>query len=109
LSPTTSTAALRVRRVLGGAFSILFVGLAEAEIMNALPGGPFLVLPPLAQVPFVAPGPTGLPCGGALTLDLTAVAPSLAGVSVFSQLLVADASAPGGVASSQGLELTFGF
>src|SRR5690606_28780721 len=28
LSPTTSTAALRVRRVLGGAFSILFVGLA---------------------------------------------------------------------------------
>ncbi len=109
IDPSTTGASLRVRRAIAGMAAILFLGFAEADLPNALPGGSFLVQPPVVQVPFIVPGPAGGPCLGELTVDMTPFVPSLAGVSLFQQLLVADGAAPGGVAASNGLELTFGF
>jgi sugar lactone lactonase YvrE len=101
------TAAIEMEDIRGGAFGSLAWGLSSAAV--PFKQGQFLVGlgPPGGLIPLVFPG-TG-PGGGALTLDFTLPdLPSLSGLSLYLQVLVADPGAPAGVALSNGLEELIG-
>ncbi len=107
--PNSSTASFRVRRARAAAPALLFVGFAEADLPNVIPGGSFFVQPPLTQVSFVIPGPPGAPCVGGFAVNLGPFVASLSGSSLFQPLVVVDPAASSGYATSNGLEITFGF
>lgn len=105
----STTARLTIRRARGGAPAILFLGLSSAAIPGVIPGAQLHVAPPLTPVSFVLPGIPGATGAGKLDLDTTAFLATVAGVTVVHQLVVIDPAGPGGVATSQGLEIRYGF
>lgn len=83
-----------------GAAGLLLLGAAPAAIPTTLGGT--LALAPALSVPLA------LPAGGATIATTVPANPSLCGVSVVLQMLLADAGATHGVAFSPGLALTLG-
>ncbi|MBU0755159.1 MAG: M28 family peptidase [Planctomycetes bacterium] len=99
---------LTLNECLGGASSMLVLGMAEASL--PFRGGTFLV-DPVDAVFFPLPlgGSAGVPGAGSLILNFTTPNdPALTGVSTYTQLGVFDAGAIMGLSLSNGLKATFG-
>ena len=91
----------------GGAAGALLFGVGRASI-PAL-GGTLLVQPPLLPLPLALGGPPGVPCTGTASTSIPIPNdPLLLGAVFQVQALVLDPGAPGGVAMSDGVELTVG-
>jgi hypothetical protein len=105
----TPEATIRVRRLLAGAPAFLLLSLAKGSFGGVpAPGVTLLVAPPLFVLPLpLAPGPAGTPGEGGYDIPIVTNG-SLAGVRVFLQVYGSAPLEPGGVASSNGLELLHG-
>ncbi len=102
------TATLRVREALGGTFSLLAVGGAEASTPSpVLPTLIHYTLPIITVLGFVMPGAPGQAGAGQLDIPI-AIPPGFAGTTLFFQHFTFDVAAPEGIAHSNGLEFTIG-
>lgn len=105
----STTAELRLRRASGGAPVVLLYGLNEAAIPNSpVFGATLYVGPPISSVTVFAGGFPGVPGAGTLDVNLAPVLPIVAGVTLVIQVAVLDGGAAHGIATSNGLALTFG-
>lgn len=106
-----NTVELRIRGGRGGAMAVLARSRARSERLDWPATGVTSYVDPddaffvTSTVPLS--GPPGLAGAGSATVTLP-VPPGFAGVREYFQVWIADREAPGGVAASQGLELTFG-
>jgi len=101
--------AIRLVRAIGGSAGFLAISFAETELSDfPLPGLTALVDPlaSLILIPLVTVGAGGEAGAGSYVLPVT-VAPAFVGTSFFHQAFVFDGSGPSGVATSNGLEITY--
>ena len=100
---------LEIRDFVGGAGGVALLGFAEGNLAGL--GGTIYVNfgAPFLFLPLTLPGTPGDPGAGDLDLPL-GLTPSerLCGISTYWQVLCADAAAAGGIAMTNGLEITFG-
>lgn len=98
-----SSVSLDVSNALGGAVAAYMMGLAPASIPAM--GGTLLVAPPAATLAVTLGGSPGTPGAGTFSLGLPIPNnPGLSGVTLYTQVVVADPGAPSGVAFTAGLE-----
>ncbi len=98
---------LTLDRAVGGASSVLFVGLAGAAV--PFKGGTFYVGALVLSVPLPMGGAPGAPGAGALTLPAALPAnPLLSGVNVHLQAAFTDGAAVKGASLTKGLRMTIG-
>ena len=108
--PNSTTAAVRIRRATGGAMALLRVGAGPANLRSGpLPGLVHLIRPPyLPLVPLPLSGASGAPGAGSADFSLAPYGTLHAGSRFWLQAFVLDPAAPGGVSSTNGMELSFG-
>lgn len=108
LKPGSTSAAIRLRRGLGGSSALLVVGFGEGSLpMGAQTS--LLVQPPLfllLSVPLA--GPSGVAGAGTFDFDVTPATAAAAGFTFYHQVFVVDPAHPLGAAASNGLELVYG-
>jgi hypothetical protein len=100
---------LIVSRALGGAPALVVVGATEAFIPDfGLPGLTAWVQDFVFDLPLTLGGPAGQAGKGAIDVAVGPLPPSVAGVTVFLQLAVADPGAPYGLTVTNGVEVHHG-
>lgn len=98
---------LRVSQGLGGTVGLMFIGTGA----GSFPGNGWTLLinpglPGFLTVVLPIPGPAGVSGAGAITLPGSIPAnPTLDGVTLHLQLIMADAGAPGGLSATDGLQI----
>lgn len=100
----STTFTIQISSAVGGANSMIFLGLGQTSI--GAPWGTFLVDPSpiLLQVPIPLGGIPGAPGTGSASLPAAIPGdPALVGLEFFSQVLVADNLSTGGISHSEGL------
>jgi len=109
--PGSSSAALRIVRARGGAVATIRMGAGPGRPAASVLGGVTRLLQPPFATLAVLPlgGPSGAAGEGAGELALAPFTGPLAGQTFWLQAVVTDPAAPGGLRSTNALELVFGF
>ena len=100
----TGTFGVTLDQTLGGAAGQLLIGASQASV--PLAGGTLLVALPWVMVPLVTPG-IGAGAGALEIPVFIQDDPSLQGVQLYAQAVLADAGGPQGYSWSNGLSVSF--
>ncbi len=109
LRPGSTTAALRLRRARGGTLAAFLYGVNQGATPNVpVVGATLYVDPPFKTFVLATTGAPGAVGAGSLDLPLSPVLTKVAGFTLFMQVLTYDVAAPGNLATTNGLRLSFG-